>query len=122
MLHVANNSTLGHLCHGENVANRELRLLAAIDELSGVHALSSREELLLDLKAVGGAELHDGKRGTTSRIVDDLLHHTLDVSVPLRKVIVAEAHGTLAVLSVRGEDRTSTLTLRPDTYTHLALL
>ena len=47
------NGTLGHLTDRHNVANSQLSLLAAIDELTGVHAFSGNEELLTGLVAIG---------------------------------------------------------------------
>jgi len=118
VLEVAHNGTLGHLPDGHHVAHSELGLLAAVDKLASVHALGRREQLLLDLEAVRGAELHDGERSATSRIVDDFLHDTLDVAGPLGIVEVAEAHGTLAVLRVRLEDGPGAFTLRANAHTH----
>lgn len=47
------NGTLGHLTNGHHVANSQLGLLSAIDELTGVHAFSGNEELLAGLVTIG---------------------------------------------------------------------
>ena len=57
-LHVADDSTLGHVANGKNVAHNELRLLTAVEELAGVGTLGSHEELLLVLVTLGVAEGH----------------------------------------------------------------
>lgn len=43
---VADDSAFGHLAQGENIADLELGLLAAVDELSAVHTFSSNEVFL----------------------------------------------------------------------------
>ena len=72
LLNVADDGTLRELSNGEDVANRELRLLAAVDESTGVETLSRNEGLLAELVAVGVAEDDTGKGGTT----EDLLAHS----------------------------------------------
>ena len=52
---------------------RSLTFLSAVDELPGVHAFGGDEQFLALLVAVGVAEVHDGERSTTARIVDDIL-------------------------------------------------
>ena len=52
------DGTLGHGADGEDVANHELSLLAAVEELTGVGALGRDEELLVVLEALGVAESH----------------------------------------------------------------
>jgi hypothetical protein len=56
-------------------------------------------------------EDHLGKRGTTSRVVDDLSDNSLNITVSLGVVQSSELGGTLAVGSVRLEDATSSLPL-----------
>lgn len=73
LLDVAHDGTFGHESQGQNVANGELRLLSAVHELAGVHALDGDEQLLADLVAVRVAEVHDGERSATARVVDDFL-------------------------------------------------
>ena len=51
-LDVEDDRSLGHLSHRQNVANRELCLLPAVDELSCVETLGSDECLLLHLEPV----------------------------------------------------------------------
>ena len=57
-LHVADDATLGHGADGEGVAHDELSLLTAVEELTGVDALSRDEELLVVQVFLGVAESH----------------------------------------------------------------
>jgi len=112
LLNIAHDGTLGHGAEGQHVADIELGLLATVDKLASVHALSTDEELLAHLEPVGITELHNSKGSTTAGVVDDLLDYSLDVSGTLGEVESAELSGTLAVLVVRLEDTPAALTLR----------
>lgn len=120
MLHVANNGTFGNRSKRQNVSDDEISLLAAVDELAGVHALGSDEELLLVLKAEGVAEGNACERRAAPWVVDDLGNDTLQVTVALAEVKGAEARRSLPVVGVRFEDGTRTLTLRPNYASHFA--
>jgi hypothetical protein len=48
--------------------------------LARVHALHGNEVLCVFTVAVLVSELNAGKRGTTSRIVKNVLHNTLDIA------------------------------------------
>ena len=78
LLEVADDGALGHVADGHDVADGELGLLAAVNELAAVHALGGDQELLLDLVAVGIAKVGDGEGGATSGVVDDVLDHALE--------------------------------------------
>jgi hypothetical protein len=82
-------------------------LLAAVHELTGVHALSSDEKLLVEAVLVGVLELNLGEGGTPARVVDDVLHHTLDVALALGKVELTVLGGALPVEDVRLHEATS---------------
>lgn len=60
VLDVADNGTFGDGSEGQDVADDEGGLLAAVDELAGVEALGGDEELHLLLVAEGVAERHLG--------------------------------------------------------------
>ena len=66
-LHVADDATLGHGADGEGVAHDELSLLTAVEELTGVDALSRDEELLVVHVFLGVAESHLIGRGDEAR-------------------------------------------------------
>lgn len=93
-------------------------LLAAVDELPGVHALHRDDELVVALELVRVLELDLGERRAPSRLVDDVLDHTLDVPVALRVVQLAELHGPLAEARVGGKYTSLTLPLPADNLTH----
>jgi hypothetical protein len=76
-------------------------LLAAVHELTSVHALSSDEELLVEAVLVGVLELNLSKGGTPARVVDDILDHTLDVALALGEIELTVLGGALPVEGVR---------------------
>ena len=78
LLKVGDDGTLGHLSDRHHVSDGQLSFLAAVDELAGVDTLGSDEELLPGLVPVWVTEVHNGKRGATTGIVDDVLNHTLN--------------------------------------------
>mmetsp|Transcript_20562 Transcript_20562/g.51228 ORF Transcript_20562/g.51228 Transcript_20562/m.51228 type:complete len:223 (-) Transcript_20562:57-725(-) len=118
LLHVADDGSLGHDADGQHVANHQLRLLPAVDELTRVGALRGDEQLLLVRVALRVAEGHPGERGATAGVVDDVGHDTLDVPMALGEVRLAELGRALALGGVRGEDATRPLTLATDNATH----
>lgn len=65
LLDVADNGTLGERGEGEDVADVESGLLAAVDELAGVHALGGNERLGAQLVAVRVTE-GDASKGSTA--------------------------------------------------------
>ena len=124
LLDVADDSTLRQLRDREDVADRKLGLLAAVDEGTGVETLRRDESLLAELVTVGVAEDDTGKGSTTNRpplsilwllsddesyvpasVVDDLLHNTLDVAIAFREVEGAELRRRLVVVGVGFELR-----------------
>lgn len=69
LLNVADNGTLRALSDGENVADGEGGLLAAVDEGTSVEALSGDESLLAELVAVGVTEDDAGEGSTTKSLI-----------------------------------------------------
>jgi len=90
LLNVAADGTFGDGAEREDVAHSQTGVLASVDELTSVHALVGDEGLGDLLEAVWMAERDLGQRRTTSSVVDDLLHHTSDVSMSLGVVESAE--------------------------------
>jgi hypothetical protein len=68
---------------GEDVANVEDCLLAAVDKSTSVKTLSCNECFLAKLIAVRITEDYASERCTTARIVNDLLDNSADVTVLL---------------------------------------
>lgn len=111
LLEVAHNGTFGHVSDGKNITNLELSLAAAVHELTSVHSFAGKEKFLALLVAVGIAERHASKRCSTSGIVENLLHDTLDVSVALGEVDRTKFGGSLTMLVVGTEHRPGALSL-----------
>ena len=103
LLDVADNRTLRALSDGENVADGESSLLAAVDEGTGVEALSGNESRLAELVAVGVTEDNAGERSATTSVVNNFFYNSTDVSIALRVVEVAEFCRGLVVVGVRFE-------------------
>jgi len=117
-LKVADDGTFRHLGDGKDVTDGKLGFVSAVDELSGVHALSSNEEFLLELVLVGMTERNTSQRSTSSRVVDDLSDNTLDVTL-LLGVIEGSVLGSALAGSGDGlENATVTLTLTSDYSAH----
>jgi hypothetical protein len=100
LLDVGDNGTFGDGTEGEDVSDGQRGVLAGVDELAGVHALIGNEGLGDLLEAVGVAEADLGQRSTTAGVVDDILHHTADVSMSLGVVESAELGGGLVETGV----------------------
>ena len=106
-----------HANRPKNRSGGARTLLAAVDELASVGALSRGPLHVVLLEVVAVVELDLGDRRTTSRVVDDVLHDTADVAVFLGIVGRTQAARTLAVLGVGGEDGATTLALTTDDTT-----
>lgn len=92
-LNIADNSAFGHGGEGQDVADDELGFAAAIDELARVHALNSDKVLSLVSVAILILECDLCEGSTTARIVQNVLHNALDVTLAFSKVVCAEAGG-----------------------------
>lgn len=110
-LDVADDGTLGDGGEGKDVAALKGGLLAAVDELAGVHALGGDEELGVALVTVGVQELNLGDGSTTTGVMDDVLDDAADVAVLLGVVNGTKLHGALAGAGVSVEDGGLALTL-----------
>jgi len=104
VLHVANDGTLRHHSNWENVSDAQCGLLSGINELASVHSLHCDEQLLVLLEFVLVSENHFGKGGTTSLVVNNLLHDTLDVPLPLSEIKGPVLGGSLASVRVSTEN------------------
>jgi len=92
-LNIGDNSAFGHGGEGQDVADDELGFAAAIDELARVHALDSDKVLSVVSVAILILELDLSEGSTTARIVQNVLHNALDVTLAFSKVECAEAGG-----------------------------
>uniref|UniRef100_A0A2M4BY68 Secreted protein n=1 Tax=Anopheles marajoara TaxID=58244 RepID=A0A2M4BY68_9DIPT len=122
LLQVAHDRTLRHQTDRQHVADLQLGPLATVHELTGVHALSRNEQLLAQTELVRIAEVHDRQRSTTARIVDDLLHDTLQVTVTFGVIEITQLRLSLALLGVCPEHGSGTFTLRANNASHFDAL
>jgi len=77
VFNVADDGTLGDGSEGQDVANNEGGLLAAVDELSSVETFGGDEEFRLLLVAEGMTECNLGKWSAATGIVDNVGDHSL---------------------------------------------
>lgn len=110
-LDVADNGTFRYRREGKDVANSEGGLLSAVHKLSRVHAFGADKNLIVALVVVGIAELDLGNGGTSTRVMEDFLDDTTDVSMLLGVVERTELDRTLASAAVALEDGRLTATL-----------
>mmetsp|Transcript_5248 Transcript_5248/g.15193 ORF Transcript_5248/g.15193 Transcript_5248/m.15193 type:complete len:222 (-) Transcript_5248:79-744(-) len=118
-LNVAHNGSLGDNRKGKDVPDDELGLLTAVHKHACVHALGGDHELRIPLVTVRIAELDLGNRGTTPRVMDDLLDDAANVTLTLGVVERTELHGTLAGARMRLEHGRLALSLGLDVLSHL---
>jgi hypothetical protein len=119
LLNVEHDGTLRHVTQRQHVTNVQLGTATAVDELAGVGTLSSDEHLLVLLVLVRVLEHNLGERSSTSRVVNDLLDETTNVTVSLGEVKGSVLRGTLSVLVVRLENRGTSLTLSSNNTAHV---
>ena len=119
LLEVGDDGALGHGADGHDVTDGQVRLLAAVDELAGVHALAGDHQLLTDLVSVRIPEVDDGERRAATRVVDDVADDALDVAVAFAVVDGAEPRGALPVLRMRLEDGSGAFTLSSNNAAHV---
>merc|ERR1712231_40972 len=108
----------GHGSDGQNVSDLESGFLSAVDELAGVHSLDSEEDLFPRLVTVRVAEVYDCQWGTSTRVVDNFLDYSFNVTMSLGEIFRAEFGCSFAVFRVGLEDSTRSFTLRTNNTTH----
>jgi len=118
LFQVADNGTFGHAADGKNIADLQSSTLSTVDKLSGVHSFGGQEKFLALLEAIRILENDYRQRGTTTGVMDNFLNDTLDVSLSLGKVDGPQFGGPLAMLVVRLEDASCSLTLGSDNSSH----
>jgi len=122
LLERAHNGTFRHGSDGQYVANVELRLLSAVDELSGAHALGADHGLGDPSVLVRILELNFSERGASAGVMYDVLDETLDKALSLGKVERAQLGGTLSALGPCCENGSSTFTLALNHSPHVYVL
>jgi hypothetical protein len=101
---VAHDGTFGNRAQRENVSASKSGLLSAVHILSSVHTFGTKHELIVPLVTVCVHKLNLSNRGSTTRIVHDLLHDTLDVTMLLGVVNSTKLNSSLAGPVVGVED------------------
>jgi hypothetical protein len=99
-LNVADNGTFRDLVQRKDISDGQLSLLAGKDELTGVKTLRSANKGVDSLESVGILELDGSNRGTSSRVVVNVLHNTLGVTMSFGEVLLLESNRTLTANSV----------------------
>ena len=117
-LNVADDGSLRNSVKRKDISDDKGGLLSSVDELSGVHALSGDEELVVLSVLVGVVELDLGEGGSTSGVMDDVLHDTTDVTLPLGVVVHTELGGTLTGPGVGAENSSLTFTASSNDLSH----
>ncbi|WVZ10499.1 hypothetical protein V8G54_015029 [Vigna mungo] len=100
VFNVADDGTLGDRSEGQDVANNEGGLLAAVEELPSVETFRGDEEFRLLLVAERMAECNLGKWSATTGIVDNVGDYSLQVAVAFAEIEAAKPRRTLAVVGV----------------------
>lgn len=77
LLNVGDDGTLREGLQRKTVSDLQLSLLTAVDELTSVQTLDSDEVKVVLTELVRVTELNLGERGTTSRVMDDVLDNSL---------------------------------------------
>jgi len=121
-LNVADDATLGDVAKGEDIADGELRLGAAVDCLASEHAFSGDEELLDAFVLVDVAELNASEGSTTAGIVLDVLHDASHEAVALVVVENTEAGRAKALVTVNFVEGTLAVAAGKNGLTHGSFL
>jgi hypothetical protein len=108
---VANNGTFGDHVQGQDVTDSKSGLLSAVNELSSVHAFGTNEELIVSLIPVGIEKLDLGDGCASTRVVDDFLDNSTDVSLLLGVIERTKLDSTLTGPDMCLKDGGFTLTL-----------
>jgi hypothetical protein len=100
VLYVADHGTFRDGSDRQNVTNDESRLLAAVNELAGVHTLGRYEQLVLLLVPERVSEGDLGKWSSTTRIVNNIGHDSFEISISLAEIEASEPCRSFAVVGV----------------------
>jgi len=110
-LNVANDGAFGHHVDGHDVANGKSSFLSSIDEHTSVHSFDSNEVLSALFVFVLVSEDHFGERSTSSSVVNNVPHNTLNVTFSLDVIDGSEASWRNTLGCVGLENRGVSVTL-----------
>mmetsp|Transcript_44137 Transcript_44137/g.65458 ORF Transcript_44137/g.65458 Transcript_44137/m.65458 type:complete len:304 (+) Transcript_44137:59-970(+) len=108
---VTNNGTFWKSLERKHVANGQRCLLSTIHKLSRIHSFRTKHEFVILLVTVRIVELNFCDRCTTTRIVQNFLHDSTDISLFLGIIQSTKFHSTLASTTMRLENAGFTTTL-----------
>jgi hypothetical protein len=111
LLDVGHDGSLRHGTERKDVSDLKSGLASAVHELTGVQTLNGNEVLLHGSILVRVTELHASERSSSAGVVDDLTHNSFNISVALTEIVDAQLGSSLAVLVVRAEDKSVSLSL-----------
>jgi len=117
-LNVGDDGTFRHGSKRKDVSNAKRGLLSGVDELPGVHSLVGNKSLMAKLVTIRVTEDNLGKGGSSTGVVDYILHNTADVAMALTVVEGSEFGRVLSQPGVGSEDRPGTLSLITDDSSH----
>jgi len=106
LLDVADDGSFGALTDREDVTDVEGGFLSAVDEGTGGETFGGDEGFGAELVPVGVAEDDGGQGGTTTSVMDNILHDPPDVSILLGVIQVPELGRVLVQVGVGLEDST----------------
>merc|ERR1711962_1485827 len=81
LFNIADDGSLRHDPNRKDVADRKGCFPATVDELTGVHTLSSDEKFFSQLELVRIPEAHDSKGCSSSGVMDDIFDNPFNVTM-----------------------------------------
>jgi hypothetical protein len=112
------NLTFRHGSKRKSVSNGKIGSLSTVQELTGKGTFSSDKQFLVGLVLVGVSKVHDSQRSSSARVMDDILHNSLDVAMTLILINWSELGGPSSLVGVGSENASRTSTLASDDSTH----
>lgn len=101
--YIANDGTFWKGGQGQDISDINVSFLPAVDELASIHPFCGDESLVELLVTERMMKFNNSKRGTTTWIMNNILHNTLDITMLLTKVKNAELGSSNAAMSIRSE-------------------
>ena len=108
---VADNGSLRNLVEWQDVSDTQGSLLSAVNKLTSVHTLGTKEKFSIPLITVGIQKLNLGNGSTSTRVVDNVLDNSANVSLLFSIIQGTKFDSSLAGPDMCLEDGRLTLTL-----------
>merc|ERR1719206_35047 len=120
LFHIADDGTLRHNSHRKDVSNLQCCLLPTVDKLTGMHTLSGNEEFLSQFELVRISEDDNSKWSTSTRVMDDLLDNSFDVTISFSIVQRSQFCCSLSKFLMSSENTSGTFSLTTDDSAHFS--